>query len=289
MSKRVMAISMVILLAAGVAWAAQRAGKGDPNRQWWPGEGPGARPGNVATGTVTQVDAQSITLGTKQGPATFAVTDKTKVMVQGKPAKITDVNEGDLAAVRFAVAADGSRTALVVRVPKPQFAGKITAISGNGFTLTGREHTWNVTITSETKIISQGYVGTPADLRVGYWAVVGGDAQGDTVQAKVVRFRPTVIKGVVQSVNGYEITFKTIKQRIVKVTASDATVVWVRPRTAPNRKGTLADVKPNTAANIGGHITGQNTMDALWIDLLVAGTQQPATQRAPRPALRRLR
>jgi hypothetical protein len=193
-------------------------------------------------------------------------------VVRGQPAKITDVKKDDMAVVKFGVAQDGSRFAKGVLVPKPTYAGKITAvISENAFTLTGKEKAWNVTLTPRTKIVSHGYVGTPADLQVGYFAQVVGDIEGDNIVASVVRFNPAVIKGVVERVNGYQFTVRTIRQKLVTVTASDATVVLIRPRTAPNRKGTPADVKPNTPINVGGHITGENAMQALWMDLLVAG------------------
>jgi len=271
--------------ARGGGAAGSAAGPGQAKPEWWPGEGPAAR--NTVVGKVTAVSPTSITLATKRGPQTFAVTEATKVMVRGQKATINDVKVDDSAVVRFAVASDGTRWAKGILVPKPRFAGRISGLSENGFTLAGKEHTWNVTLAPNARILSRGYVGTFADLRAGYWAAVEGQADGDNITASTVWFRPEVIKGVIEQVNGNELSVKTIRQRVVKVTVTNATAILVRPRTAPNQKGTLADIKPGVAANIGGHVTGQDTMTALWVDLLVTGPPQGAPGAHPRRVPRR--
>ena len=267
MSRRLLVIVMVICMLAAIAVYAQQAGTEQIKPTWWPGEGPNAK--NVERGVVTSVDTNRIVLNTKQGEKTFVVTNATKVVIKGKKAVILDVKVGDKAAVRFAAQQDRTLLAKAVRVPKPSVTGKITEISGKMFALKGKNHTWNVTLAEGAKIVSHGYVGTVADLQVGYTAVAVGQIDGDNILADRVQFRPALIKGVVNSVNGNIITVRTVNRAVVTVTASDATVVLIRPRTAPNRKGTLADIKPNMAIDIGGHRTGQHIMDALWIDLMV--------------------
>jgi len=299
--RRILAICVILLLAAAVVCAGQAPvrGKRAPRGggvgpQWWPGEGSGGPGGgNVVRGIVAQVDAKSITLENKHGTFLFVVTDQTKVVVRGEPAKITDVKKGDPAAVRFQLALDGTRVAIGVMVPKPPqpaYAGRITAISEGSFTLSNRQTTWNVVVGTATKYESHGYVGAFADLRVGYGAKVNGELKGKDILAAAVHFQPTVLKGVIDSVSGNQVTFKTLRGDVVQAAVSGATAIWVRPRIGPNRRGTLADVKPNTAANIGGHVNVEaKTMQALWIDLLVAtdtGGQGPAPGVRPGRRLR---
>lgn len=268
MKMRILAVLMLVLLVSASVWAAND----QVSPQWWPGEGPGTR--QTVTGKVAAVSAESITVATlRQGSATFAVRQETKVMVRGQRAQIGDVKVDNPVVVRFAVAQDNSRWAKAILVPKPRFVGKISNATGNTFTLTGKDNAWAVTLAPGVKIVSHGYAGSPADLQNGYGAAVEGDVQGNNITATAVHFQPPVIKGVVDKRNNTEITVKTLRGALVTVTASDATVVLVRPRIGKNLPGKLADVKPGTAVNIGGHRTGETAMNALWIDLLVADQQ----------------
>ena len=279
MASRILAVCAVLLVLCAASWAAEGQGRqGDIEPQWWPGEGPVVR--NSAAGTVTAVTATSITLQTMRGPQTFAVNQQTRIMVRGEKGIIDDVKIGDHAIVKFGPAQGVIRHALGIMIPKPSAAGKITSISSNTFVLQGKEKTWNVTLTPETKIVSHniptqpkspGYIGIPDDLRVGYEAAVRGEIDGDNVTAAVVQFRPTVIRGVVEKANHNEIVVKTLKQRTITVVPKDGTVVFIRPRTAANQVGTWNDIKQDTPINIGGHVTGEGTMEALWVDLLTGG------------------
>lgn len=183
MRTRVLALCLALLLV-GMAACAQQ---GEARPQWWPAEGPAAQ--NTVTGKVTAVSAASITLQTRQGPATFVVNEQTRVMVRGEKATIEDVEVGDPASVRVGVLQDGTRFARGILVPKPWATGKITAIAGNAITLTSREKVWTVTLTPTTRMLSHRYVGTPEDLRIGYLAGADGDIEGDNVTATTVRFQ----------------------------------------------------------------------------------------------------
>lgn len=274
MKRQVFAMCAVLLLISAIAWAAPRGG-GNAGVQWWPGEGPGARE-NVK-GKVLAISPTSITVQTKDGQPVFAITPETRVMVHGEKSTIDKIAVGDPVIVRFGANTDGTRFARGIAVPETGYAGQITAVNGSTLTLTSQDQTWNVTITPETKISAQRYVGTPADLHVGYTASVQGDANGTNITAKTIEFRPTVVKGVVQQVSGNTITITTLRKKTATITVCDATAVLIRPRTDKNVPGTLADVKPGVAVNIGGHITGEGTLNALWIDILVAGFENPGT------------
>lgn len=269
MKREVLAICMVLLFISAIVWAVPANNGPQARAQWWPGEGPGAK--ETISGKVLAISATSITVQTRTGQAVIVVTPETRVMYHGEKSTLDKIVIGDRVNVRFGTNPDGSRFARAIGDPKPSVEGKITAISGNTLTLTGNGQTLNVTITPDTKIESRRYVGTPADLVVGYSASVQGDVDGDTIVAKAIEFRPVVIKGVVQSISGNVITVTTINRKTGAVTVSDKTVVLICPRTDKNVPGTLADVQPGLAVNIGGHLTGPAAMNALWIDVLTTG------------------
>lgn len=272
MKTRLLVVMAVMLLICAAAWAAQSGQQSrEASPKWWPGEGPGQQAKNTVAGKITAIDAGSITLETRRGVVSFAVTEQTKVRVRGEQATIADVEVGDLAIVKFEPGQNGARWARGIMVPLPEYAGKITAISGDSFTLTGKQQTWTITLTPDTRIISHGNQYSPNDLRVGYFAAVTGEAQGDVIAAKAVRFRPMVIKGVVDKVNQHELVVKTVNQRTITVSVTDATVILIRPRIAANYKGTMSDIKKDMPVNIGGHIIGEGATEALWIDALTGG------------------
>lgn len=87
--------------------------------------------------------------------------------------------------------------------------------------------------------------------------------------------------------NGSQIVVMTLRRQPVTANASPATFVLVCPRIGPNKPGTLAVVKPGLAVNIGGHLAADKTMQALWINVLVAGLERNAPAAQPRPAVRK--
>ena len=223
-------------------------------------------------GKVSAIDAASITVQTeKLGPQTFSITEKTRFAVYGQKATIDQIKVGANAHVGYSVLDDATRVANTVAIPIPAFTGKIVSVGEAGFVLAPKtqQAPITITVTPQTRITTHTYTGTLADLKAGYGASVRGIPADNAVNAIAVLFSVPEIRGVVQSAAGSAIVVKTLNQRLVTVTGTDATAILVRPRTAPNFPGTPADVKPGVAVNIGGHNTGRNTMTALWIDLLV--------------------
>jgi len=293
MLRRILTVSIVLVfLVAVVAMAVQQVPgeRGNKKPQWWPGEGPVKNaPRDVIQGTVTHVDANRIAIHNRMGEFTFAVTQDTKVVVEGKLSKIAEVKSGDFVLIKAGYYGDGAVWAMGIAVPQPKIVGKITALSRNGFVLTDRAgKTWNVTLDPEVKIVSNRYAGSIDDLRVGYTAGVIGIEEGNEITALRVRFTPTVIKGVIEQVNNNTLTVKTLRQLNATVNVTDSASILIRPRTAPNVRGSLADLKAGMAVNIGGHITSEAVLEALWIDVLVGtyegGKDKPATEK---PAITR--
>lgn len=266
--KRTLLIAVCLSIIASVAWAAAaKPPAAQPN--WWPGEKPKAAPPKetVAVGTVAAVSATKIDVQTAQGVKSFAVFPKTRVVVQGKKATIADVKAGDPVRVAFRVV-NNVPSAVHIAVPKPNVKGKITAITGGGFTLKTQNAEFAVSVGEATKIRSKGYVGSLADLQVGFGAAVIGTISGNNIAADAVEFLPAVAKGAVSAVDGNTITIKAIRQQEITVVANEKTVVLVRPRVGPNVKGTIADVKVGVPVNIGYKPVQDGPSPLFWIDVL---------------------
>lgn len=263
--KLIAIVVLVTALCAPVMAAKQQTG-GTVKPDWW-GGAPGQHP-NV-NGTVANISATNIAVQTKEGLKSFTVSDRTKVLVRGKQATITDVKVGDLVQVKFRLVQNNVPLAVAIRVPKPLVRGRITAIEGNVVTLKPKEgEPIRVLTTDQTKYAARGYQGTFADLRVGYGAAAIGEPGDGGFAADVIEFVPAVAKGTVVAREGDVITVKTVRQLTIVCLASPATAVLVRPRIGPNRKGTLADIQVGMPCNIGFHPNPQGQSPLLWIDLL---------------------
>jgi len=225
---------------------------------------------NSASGKVNAIDRNSITIQTaKNGPQSFGITAKTKVNVYGKKATLDQIKVGDTVNVVFNVLADGSCVASSISIPIPSFNGKVTSSSSDGFEISTKAGAVQFKVNDKTKIMTHTYDGTTTDLKKGYAVNVRAVPDGSNLIALKVVFSPPEIRGTIVSVADSGIVVKTIRQRTANVTISSGTVILVRPRTAPNYRGKIDDVKAGTPVNIGGHITGKDAMAALWIDLLV--------------------
>ena len=233
--------------------------------QWW-GKAPGEKP-NVK-GTVANVSETNIAVQTKEGVKPFIIGEKTKVMVRGEKAKISDVKIGDNVVVRFRLMKDNVPMAMNITVPKPLFRGKIVSIEGNTIILRNEKAEHRVIVNENTKYRSNGYEGKLADLRVGYRAHAAGNITDNTLTADSIEFVPALAKGAVTSIEGNIITIKTIKQLTIACQASDATAVWLKPRVGPNKRGTLADIKVGMPVDIGFHPNKEGTSTLLWINVL---------------------
>jgi|GEM_PF-2670562 len=232
-------------------------------------DGIGPNLSGMVVGKISAIGPTGITILTeKEGSQQLSFTERTRFRIYDQPVTIDQFKVGDNVHVGFIILDDGNRVASVVAVPIPTFSGRITSVGTNSFVLTTKTGPVNVTVGPDTKVAAHTYIGGIADLKVGYGASVRGIPGASAVDALTITFSAPVIKGVVQSTAGDTIVVKTEK-RIFNVTGGAGTVILVRPRTAPNYTGTPADVKPGTAVNIGGHITGRGAMAALWIDLLI--------------------
>ncbi len=259
---KIVLICMILLIAASTAHCAASR---NVSPQWW-GKPPGQKP--VVRGEVANVSPTNIAVQTPQGLKPFTVDEKTKVRVRGEQATISDVQVGDPVVVKFRLVTDNVPLAVGVLVPKPHVKGRIAAIEGNVIVLRGRDSEHRVVVTDQTRYVSRGYQGTIADLVIGYGAAAAGTVQGDELIADAIHFRPETAKGTVVATDGDLITVKTVKQLTIDCLGSPATAVLIRPRVAPNQKGTLADIQVGMPVNIGFHRNAEGPCPLLWIDVL---------------------
>lgn len=270
-------IVMLAVIAGACAAAPAGPGKKVPARpaqgdeksqaQWW-GKAPGQQP--AARGIVENVGPANIAVKTPQGVKQFAVNDKTRVLVQGKKATIADVKVGMPVGVKLQPVENNVPLALAIIVPKPGCGGEIVSVANNVIVVRDKKQNTEcqIVVSDKTKYRSRGYQGTFADLRVGYRAMANGRMDGGKLIADAVEFVPTVAKGTVVAVNGNLITLKAVRQQTIPAQVGSGTVIIVSPRVAPDRKGTLADIKVGTPANMGFHINPNAPASLLWIDLL---------------------
>jgi len=297
------AVALVVALLFGAGLVCLAADQ-SAQPQWW-GKGPGKKLIDKLTvqGTVANISPANIDVQTPEGIKKFTVTPQTRVMVRGQKATIADVKVGDPVIVRFQPVPNGVPIARLIAVPKPWISGRITAINGNVITVAempkpvepkpqpaaarpgakpgmhrlparnvqppaqrpapGPER--QIRVTDQTKYTSRGYVGTLADLRVGYFVRAQGTLEGDQLVAEQIEFLPMVAKGTVTAIENGIITVKAVRQFTVNLQPSDKTVVWVKPRVAPNKRGTLDDVKVGSPVDVGFHPADGRPSPLLWI------------------------
>ncbi len=276
---RFLAVLIALTLVASIVYAAplpvgkapgRAPGQKAPNEakpEWW-GKAPGPKP--FVHGTVENISPQSIAVKTPKGVKVFTINENTKVIVRGQRATIKDIKIGDPVNVKFKLVENNVPLALGIQVPKPSCGGQIASISNNVIVLRDRKTNaeCRVVVSDKTKYRSKGYEGTLADLKVGYFASASGDLKDGTIIADIVNFMPEVAKGTIVGVEGNVITLKTVRQMTITGTVGDKTVIIVSPRVAPDRKGTLQDIKVGTPANIGYIPVPNGPARLLWIDLL---------------------
>jgi antitoxin component of MazEF toxin-antitoxin module len=145
-------------------------------------------PGTVVVGQVDSVGANSITLKKRDGSTVaIPVNGDTKILVNGKAAKLADVEAGYRAYVRR-TAADGP-AAVIRAYEKKQGEGQkllvrgvVDSVGSDSITLKGHgSATLTIHVTAQTIIRVGGQAGALSDIKAGYRTLVlragaGGDA-----------------------------------------------------------------------------------------------------------------
>lgn len=259
---RIILVCILIVAVAGAVCAAEK--KQGPGAQW----DRSANRGPSFIGTVTNISATSITVQQKDSQKTFAINSNTKVMMQGKKAKITDIKTGNTVAVGYTASADNVLTATRIVVPRPTFSGQVTAIQGNTIVISGKDKVERKVICSaNTKFRSHGYAGSIADIKVKYTVKATGDINNNTINADIVEFIPLMARGNVTAIDGSTITVKTPKKGDISLKTSAATVINIRKENEPVKTGTLADIKVGQTISAGYQPVQSGPAPVLWIEI----------------------
>ena len=181
-----------------------------PSTDAGPGLGKGDRPG-LAFGriTVTAISGSNVSLATEDGwTRTISVTSETTITKGGQPAKLGDLEVGDV--VRFAQKrnANGTFTVTALAIIQPQVAGTVTAIASDSITFTGRDGTSQTIKTNGSTTYHRGGAnGARTDVKVGSRIVASGDraADGTITASSVTVILPRVV-GTVSAVGADSIT-----------------------------------------------------------------------------------
>jgi hypothetical protein len=187
--------------------------------------------------TITAINGSNLSLKTDDGwTRTIAVTSATTITKGGQTIALADLKVGD--AIRFGQTrnADGSFTVNRITVVVPRVAGTVTAVTGNGFTLSKRDGTtWTVTVSNSTTYTVGALnrkAGTKADVKVGSEvAVQGTQGTGNTLSAITVHVRAPTVAGQVTAKSGNTITVRRGDGTTATIHVSSSTTYRVRGAT----------------------------------------------------------
>lgn len=177
-TKYFMIVAMVFatLLSTTVAYAASDARRGSRG----------------ASGTVTAVDASSMTIERRNGTeATVNVSDETTVnlVATQSDGAVGDIQVGDSVKVRGSRNDDGSVDArsITVQPSGDKVSGRVGAVDGSTITLNRRGGTMTVNTNGDTAIFVDGEAATLADITEGMKVTAYGAEQGeDALDATLV-------------------------------------------------------------------------------------------------------
>lgn len=141
-----------------------------------PGTNPGPQGawGHMAGGTVTAVNASSITVKDLSGTSTtYTLTSSTTVTKERQSATLADVTVGE--SVRLTLSSSSSTTVSAIDIELAHVIGQVTAVSGNTITVQGpRSGTQTITVSSATTYSKSGASATLADVTVGSFVFAEG-------------------------------------------------------------------------------------------------------------------
>ena len=143
-----------------------------------------------SNGEVTAVSGNAITLAEKGTTKTVTVTSATTYKRAGQAAALTDVAVGSRLHTEGTVAADGSFTAVVVKIELPKVHGDVTAVSGSTITVTDKDQTRTFTVTGKTVFTKGSASATLGDVVIGVHVDAEGTASSDgAITALAVKIR----------------------------------------------------------------------------------------------------
>jgi Cu/Ag efflux protein CusF len=196
-------VALTLLLSAEQAHA-QGRGRGRPQPPP-PQQNPEPKTA-VVSGAITTINGGSLTITPATGAAvTVNVTSDTKIVRNGQPAALTDLQKNDRAKAVYN-AANNNALLLEAHVKVTELRGTITAIGTNTVAITpttGAAVTVNVT--SDTKIIRNRQPATLADLQENDKVEVSYDSNNNAVVIEA-HIKTSEVRGTITAINGAAVT-----------------------------------------------------------------------------------
>jgi RNase P/RNase MRP subunit p29 len=243
-------------------------------------------------GELTEIGDDTLTIETRQGPATVSVNDETVYRIKEvEDPGLDDLEVGMAVIVRGTLQPDGTLLAKGVGAAnvgprEGRLRGEITAIEGNTFTVrTGRREM--LVVTDEATEFQVPGIENPtiADLKVGDQVAGegtldrGGTGSGEPVaHASLVVVLPDDVarlSGEVTAVTGDTLVLDTVTGS-VDVLTDDDTVFRVRGVEDPS----LADVQVGDHVTVAGSWADEATFHAIGVGII--GGQRPGQRGAVR-------
>lgn len=254
----------VCALAGALAWTgAAWAGNVSTPAKTVP-SATGERPSSER-GVVQSVSPGGLVLKTLDGSTVaVAVDERTRVLIDGKPASILDVRPGFVATVSFrganrqvALEVDAFSTSKALPARVESAAGIVRSVSQAELVLSSLDgSTVRVSLDGETRVLLDGKPASVADLRPGFVAVVRPQTPTGKGRGKkpggarsVFAFAPAsergahLYSGVVVSVSVHAVVLRTRARGTFRVALAARTVVFVDGKPA-----SIHGVKPGGVA-----------------------------------------
>jgi hypothetical protein len=237
--------------------------------------------GRTASGVIKELGASAIALQSEKKPQEFKIDSGTKVTINGRPAKVTDLKPGDRVAI--VLKADGS-AALSISTgekrgdgEKPakarQFVGSTGRVDANTRRIT---LAWNggfvgVTFTPDAKVFIDGKEAKLADVPENATAVVTWAKNGRPLEASELVVSGPTSGGIVKQIGASTVTIGNEKSaRVLKL-------LPVTKVTVGGKAAKLSDLKA------GDRVQVTLSVDETAAVLIVGGLKREGDKPRPRP------
>lgn len=219
--------------------------------------------------TIAAINGSSLSLKTADGwTRTITVTSATSLTKGGQKITLSELKVGDAILFRETRNTDGTYAINAIEVVVPRVAGSVTGVSGNTFTLKGRDGTtWTVTVNGSTIYRLGPRAGSQSDVKAGVDAIVAGtQGSGSTLTALSVQVVLPRVAGQVTAKTSTTITIQAPNGTKTTLHVGSGTTYRVRGVTNP----TLANVTVGMRLVAEGTRQADGSIDAVAI---VAGSR----------------
>jgi hypothetical protein len=244
---------------------------GTPDGGPWKGDGRGVFDGEGRFGgfgfgaiTITSISGSNLSLETEDGwTRTIAVTPTTTITKDGQTIDAGALSVGDRIRFRQTQGSDGSFTITAIQVVQPKVAGTVTAVTGDGITVTTRDgSSRTITTTSSTTYRLGGAAASRSDVTIGSTILAAGtEGSGNAFTATSVTIKAPRVGGTVTAVSASTITVQR-RDGTTQTIKVDADTTY---RVAGVTDADLGDIAVGMRLVAVGRQNGDGSLDATAI------------------------